>query len=771
MDVAGFLRDMQALPGYGGQIAHVRSIPEREPVYGELREPLSAPLLGALRRAGIESLYSHQAEAIDAVRDGHNVIVSTPSASGKSLCYDLPVLDALTRDRSARALFLFPTKALARDQSRGIADLSPPGRIRHDVFDGDTPVQDRARIRRGSRLVITNPDMLHRGILPNHQAWYELLRRLRFVVVDEAHAYRGVFGSQVANVLRRLRRLCDRFGADPQFVMCSATLANPDEHAERLTGLPFRVIDDDGAPFGGKDFVLWNPPMTDAANGTRRSTIDEAALLLSELMQREVRTLAFVRSRQGAELLTIRARARLAELDASLTGNVATYRGSYLPEDRRRVERDLFEGRLTALAATSAMELGIDVGDLDATVLTGYPGSVASTWQQAGRSGRRGYRALSVLVAQDDPLDQYLMRHPDSFFGQAHESARISPENPYVLKPQLLCAAYEAPLIENDVELFGPDLPRAGGGAGGGRLPADAPGPPAPRGSRRVPGGRGRHQVELGRLLHARGRPVRRGAGDGRRGYGLHAAIPRCRLHAPGGRLPGRGARPGDADRLRASGRRPLLHPGAAPDRDPRAEHLLEQAGRLIHRPPGGGIGLDDRGCPSAAAPARRTRRWARSRSTCRRRATTPSPLWLDIPPDTLAAVRYEGRDLAGGLHAMEHAAIGLLPLFALCDRNDIGGLSTPLHPDTGLPQVFIHDGHPGGVGIAERGYETIEELCEATMSAILECPCESGCPGCVHSPKCGNNNHPLDKAVAVWLLRDILHGPSRPRPAPGAYA
>ena len=458
MDVAAFLRDLRALPGYGGQIAHVRSIPEREAAYAEPREPLSGPIRNALRDAGIESLYSHQAEAVDAVRDGHNVIVSTPSASGKSLCYHLPVLDALTSDRSARAMYLFPTKALARDQERGISELSPSGRIRHDVFDGDTPVRDRARIRRSSRLLITNPDMLHRGILPNHQAWYDLLRRLRFVVVDEAHAYRGVFGSQVANVLRRLRRLCGRFGADPQFIMCSATLANPGEHAERLTGLSFRVVDDDGAPFGGKEFVLWNPPMTDESNGARRSAVHEAALLLSELVLGGVRTLAFVRSRQAAELLTVWARARLTEHEPALAGSVATYRGSYLPEDRRRVESDLFEGRLTALAATSAMELGIDVGDLDATVLTGYPGSVASTWQQAGRSGRRGGRALSVLVAQDDPLDQYLVRHPDSFFGRAHESARISPGNPYVLKPQLLCAAYEAPLIEDDAELFGPDF-------------------------------------------------------------------------------------------------------------------------------------------------------------------------------------------------------------------------------------------------------------------------------------------------------------------------
>ena len=771
MDVAAFLRDLEALPGYGGQIAHVQSIPEREPAYGELREPLSAPLQSALRRAGIESLYSHQAEAVDAVRDGHNVIVSTPSASGKSLCYHLPVLDALTRDRSARALLLFPTKALARDQSRGIAELAPSGgRIRHDVFDGDTPVPERARIRRGSRLVITNPDMLHRGILPNHQAWYELLRRLQFVVVDEAHVYRGVFGSHVANVLRRLRRLCKRFGADPQFIMCSATLANPGEHAERLAGVPFRVIDDDGAPFGGKDFVLWNPPMSDAVNGRRRSPTDEAALLLTELMLRKVRTLAFVRSRQAAELLTIRARARLRELDAALAGRVTAYRGSYLPEDRRRIERDLFEGRLMALAATSAMELGIDVGDLDATVLTGYPGSVASTWQQAGRSGRRGDRALSVLVAQDNPLDQYLMRHPDSFFEQANESARISSENPYVLKPQLLCAAYEAPLIGDDDELFGPDLPALAA-----ELESDG----------FLQMRRGRWHLPAHVEYPAGDVDIRSGSGgfftlvDEQSGAVLETvdeATAYTQLYP--GAVYLHQAEDYLVAELDLETRTAYAGPADVPYYT-QARHLTETRVLNVYSSKPVGSSTVHLGEISVSTTVIAFRR--RSRTTHESLGEQPVDLptqsydtvalWLDFPADTLAAIRSERRDLAGGLHAMEHAAIGLLPLFALCDRNDIGGLSTPLHPDTGRPQVFIHDGHPGGVGIAEHGYEVIEDLCKATMSAIMECPCESGCPGCVHSPKCGNNNHPLDKAVAVRLLRDILYGPSRRRPAPTTYA
>ena len=306
--------------------------------------------------------------------------------------------------------------------------------------------------------MLSNPDMLHLGILPNHRSWYQLLRGLKYVVVDEAHVYRGVFGSHVANVLRRLRRLCLRFGSQPQFILCSATIANPGEHAERLVGLPFRVVEEDGAPYGGKDFLFWNPPMIDMAEGSRRSTNMEAAQLLAALLQKGVRTLAFVRSRRMAELLYVSVRDRLRESSPATAGRVAAYRASYLPEDRRRIERDMFEGRLLGLATTTAMELGIDIGDLDATILSGYPGSIASTWQQSGRSGRRGERALSVLVALDNPLDQYLMRHPESFFGKSHESARISPNNPYVMKPQILCAAYEAPLTARDADLFGSNL-------------------------------------------------------------------------------------------------------------------------------------------------------------------------------------------------------------------------------------------------------------------------------------------------------------------------
>ena len=757
MDVSAFLSHLGNLSWYRGQIVHGEDIPRRSASEGRLDRPLDPRLLQSLDSLGIDFLYSHQAEAINALRRGENVIVATPAASGKSLCYHLPVLEALLEDRASFALYLYPTKALAQDQSRTLSRLTPEGgRVRHGIFDGDTPTSERPGVRRYSQVVITNPDMLHLGILPNHRAWYQLLRGLRYVVIDEAHVYRGVFGSHVANVIRRLRRLCRRFGSDPQFILCSATTANPAEHAEALVGLPFSVVDEDGSPYGGKEFVFWNPPMIDMANGSRRSTNFESTLIFAELLRRHVRTLTFVRSRRLAELLNVYVRDQLRESSPAIVNRVAPYRASYLPEDRRRIERDLFEGRLLGLTTTSAMELGIDIGDLDATILNGYPGSIASTWQQAGRSGRSGERSLSVLVALENPLDQYLMRHPEAFFGKSHESARISPANPYVLKPHLLCAAYEAPLLMADTEFFGPEL-----------------------------------------LWHA------------------DELIADGFLHARSGRwhLTPETSYPAEDVNIRSTS----AHFYTLVDRESGAIlETLDEMSAFLQLHPGAiylhqgepylikELDLESRTADAVKTDApyytevrdfteTRVLNVFKSKPACGTtaylgevnvsttvvgfRRKTPFTdevlgeeyinlpprsydtvaLWFDIPDTTLEHIRIERLDLAGGLHAAEHAAIGVLPLFALCDRNDIGGISTPIHPDTGRPQVFIHDGHPGGVGIAEHGYDVIDELWRATFEVISECPCDSGCPGCIQSPKCGNNNQPLDKEVALLVLRDIL--------------
>ncbi|HAL47218.1 MAG: DEAD/DEAH box helicase [SAR202 cluster bacterium] len=757
MDTEDFLRHLESLLWYQDQMVHVEQIPVRDAMTGQVDPPLDERLYRKLDETGVASLYAHQVEAVHALRQGHNIIVATPAASGKSMCYNLPVIDALLTDRSARALYLYPTKALAQDQEKKLAALIPEERrVRHGIFDGDTPSEDRSSIRRLSQVVISNPDMLHLGILPNHRAWHQFLRGLRYVVVDEAHVYRGVFGSHVSNVMRRLRRLCRAFGNEPQFILCSATIANPAEHAERLVGLPFEVIEEDGSPYGGKDFVFWNPPMIDMAQGSRRSTNGEATQIFSELLRKHVRTMTFVRSRRTAELIYVYVRDQLKPTHPIVAKRIAPYRASYLPEDRRRIERDLFEGRLLGITTTNAMELGVDVGNLDATLITGYPGSIASAWQQAGRSGRRGERSLSVMIAHDNPLDQYLMRHPESFFGKSHESARISPSNPYILKPHLLCAAYEAPLTMADTEFFGPDL----------LWYAD--------------------ELQEDRFMHTQ---------SDRWHLQPEVAYPAEQVNIRSASSDFYTLVEEDSGAILETVSEETafmqLHPGAiylhqgepylikdldleshtayadksdAPFytvvRDYTETRVLntfksKQAGRTT-------IHLGEVNVSTHVVGFRRKSHYTDENLGEEFVDLPPQSydtiaFWFDVPPETLGFITENKLDLAGGLHAVEHAAIGLLPLFALCDRNDIGGISTPLHPDTGQAQVFVHDGHPGGVGVAERGYDVIEDLWQATYEVISECPCEAGCPSCIHSPKCGANNQPLDKELAKLVLKEIL--------------
>ena len=458
MDASRFLDRLRTADWYHRQLVHVESIPPRNATYGTLQQPIHPKLQRLLDDRGLWPLYSHQTEAKNALDGNANVIVATPAASGKSLCYHIAALESILSDRSARALYIYPTKALAQDQLRGLKELGESLPVRASIFDGDTPTAERPSIKRSAQIVLTNPDMLHMGILPNHRTWSRLFQGLRFVVLDEAHIYRGIFGSHTANVLRRLRRICRIYGSSPQFALCSATIANPGELAGGLTGLPSTVIDGDGAPSGGKQFAFWNPPVLDKAGTRRRSSNMEAASLLSELVCQDIRTIAFVRTRRVAELVYLYARRQMQSKGPDLVERISPYRASYLPEDRRRIESALFSGELLGVAATNTLELGIDVGSLDATVITGYPGSISSAWQQAGRSGRGQEESLSVLVGQDNPLDQYLMHHPDAFFGKPIEQALISPANPYVIQPHLLCAGYESPLSHADEDIFGSDF-------------------------------------------------------------------------------------------------------------------------------------------------------------------------------------------------------------------------------------------------------------------------------------------------------------------------
>ena len=757
MDISGFLKRLQTAPEYADQMVHLETIPPREASYAEPAQLLQAALRDALSQQGIDALYKHQATAIDTLASGSHVVVATGAASGKSLCYQLPILYSLLRNRTDRALLLFPTKALAQDQLRSIRSLSQSGvTARVEIFDGDTPREVRSQIKRSAQVVITNPDMLHLGILPNHRTWTRLFRELRYVVLDEAHVYRGVFGSHVANTIRRLRRLCAHYGSAPQFILCSATIANPGELAEALVGEPVTVVDQDGSPFGGKQFVFWNPPLIDRTQALRKSATSETSAMLSSLLQDGVRTLAFTRTRRQVELIYLSTRQQLAERAPHLVNRISPYRASYLPEDRRRIEADLSSGKLLGVATTNALELGIDVGSLDATVLGGYPGSIASAWQQAGRSGRRQEESLSVLIARADPLDQYLMRYPSFFFGQPHEHALISPNNPRVLDPHLLCAAYEAPLSTADAGRFGPGFEERMASLEGQGLvhrrgerwfldtslsyPAESVNIRSTSSS-----SYGVVEQESGALLEQ--------VEEGSAFFQLHPGA--VYLHYGEQYL---------VNRLDLATKTAYVSIQEVPYYTQCRDITDIQVLRILQERHAGAVNVF-LGEVEVSTQVVSYEKKAHFSDDSLGEETLDLPiqrfptvaLWFDLPDALVVDIRRRRLDLAGGLHAAEHAAIGVLPLFAMCDRNDIGGVSTPLHPNTGKPQVFIYDGHAGGIGIAEKGYELIEELWAATLRAVEECPCEDGCPGCIQSPKCGNGNYPLDKGVAAMLLRGAL--------------
>ncbi|WP_433546410.1 DEAD/DEAH box helicase [Streptomyces sp. CA-294286] len=750
------------------RVTHTEHLPPREGSHAVWPHRIRTEVITTIREAGIEHPWTHQAQAAEHALDGESVVIATGTASGKSLAYLAPVLTALLdgseapNGRGATALYLAPTKALAADQRRAVKSLAAPlgNAVRPAVYDGDTPVEEREWVRQYANLVLTNPDMLHRGILPSHPRWSSFLKALRYVVIDECHTYRGVFGSHVAQVIRRLRRLCARYGSEPVFLLASATAAEPAVAAGRLTGLPVAEVADDASPRGELVFALWEPPLTELHGEknapVRRTATAETADLLTDLVLHKIRTVAFVRSRRGAELISLIAKDRLAAVDRSLPHRVAAYRGGYLPEERRALEAALHSGELLGLAATTALELGIDVSGLDAVLIAGYPGTRASLWQQAGRAGRSGEGALAVLVARDDPLDTYLAHHPEALFSQPVESTVLDPDNPYVLAPHLCAAAAEQPLTEADFALFGPACEPL--------LPS----------------------LEAANLLRRRNRSwywTRRDRAtdlaDIRGGGGRPVQI----VEESTGRLLGT---------VDAEAAHTAVHQGAVHLHQGRTylvRHLdLEDSAALVEEadPPYSTTARDTTALSVLSTDE--TVPWGTARlqygsvevthqvvSYLRRKLITGEVLGetkLDLPPrtlrtravwwtlteDDLDTARLTPEILPGALHAAEHAAIGLLPLFATCDRWDIGGVSIPLHPDTLLPTVFVYDGHPGGAGFAERGFHTARAWLTATREAIASCECDAGCPSCIQSPKCGNGNEPLHKRGALRLLTTLLN-------------
>jgi len=742
----------------GEPVTHVEEVPARPGRPADWPEWVPSLLVERLRARGISRPWQHQADAASLARSGSSVVLATGTASGKSLAYQLPVLSTLLDDEKATALYLAPTKALASDQLRSLRSLVLPT-VRAATYDGDTAVPERDWVRAHSRLVLTNPDMLHRGILPSHTRWAAFLRRLRYVVVDECHTYRGVFGSQVAHVLRRMRRVCASYGADPTFVLASATVATPSVSASRLTGVEVTEVTADASPRGPTAFALWEPPLTAARgeNGApvRRAAGSEAARLLADLVVEDARALAFVRSRRGAEVVALSARRHLVDTAPELVDRVAAYRAGYLPEERRALEAALADGTLLGVAATNALELGVDIAGLDAVVLAGFPGTLASLWQQAGRAGREGLGALVVFVARDDPLDTFLVHHPEAVFGRPVEATVLDPENPYVLGPQLCCAAAELALTEGDLPLFGgaaaeavlPDLVRRGL-------------------LRHRPTGwywtaRRRPEVDI---RGTGGEPVRVVEGDTGRVLGTVDVWASHSTVHPGAVYLHQGTSY-VVDELDLTDAVALVHP-EEPDWSTSARDITDI--RVLST-------LRERDLGALTLHHGTVEVTNQVVSYLRRRHLTgevldETPLdmpsrqlrtravWYTLTDAALGGAGLDPADVPGAAHAAEHAAIGLLPLFATCDRWDIGGVSTALHVDTNRMTVFVYDGHPGGAGFAARGYDTAEAWLRATREAVASCECEAGCPSCVQSPKCGNGNEPLDKAGAIRLLDAVLH-------------
>jgi len=734
-----------------GQLVHLERIPARPARTAQLHPPLPARIAARLPDQG---LWSHQVEAISHARAGRSVAVATGTASGKSLCFQIPIAEAVAGETAdgmpATALLLYPTKALAQDQLRAITELDFPGLVAA-TYDGDTGPEERAWVRGNANVVLTNPDMLHVGLLPHHERWATFLMRLRYVVLDELHTLRGIFGSHVAHLVRRLRRLCAHYGASPTFIFGSATIGRPGALASALCGLEVEEVLDDGSPHGERLFALWNPPLLDEALGIRGSANVETAALMASLVAAGFRTIAFCRSRKSTELVAGDVKRRLG---AGADDTVRPYRGGYLPAERREIEAELFGGKLKGVVATTALELGVDVGGLDACVLNGFPGTIASMWQQAGRAGRTQRRSLAVLVAGADQLDQWLMAHPNDVFTRSPEPAVVNPTNPFVLQPHIGCAAYEQPLTTDDDLWWGEALEE------------------------------GVRKLVLDDQLRIRqGRAVWAGRGSPAWGVGLRSGgTGEFRIADAHGELIG------TVDEARAF---ELVHPGAVYLHQGQAYRVdqldLEDRAAIVETTSGDeqtqarsetsirileGEAVKDVGRArlhlGAVEVTERVTGYQRKDTSSGKVLGTESlelpptrlitrAFWYVVPAPVLADAGVSPAAAPGTLHAAEHAGIGILPLFTICDRWDVGGVSTSFQADTAAPTIVIYDGYAGGAGIAELGFEAGRRHLEATLDVVAGCPCERGCPSCVQSPKCGNWNEALDKAGAIALLEMIL--------------
>lgn len=746
MNLSEYAQALKIHRDFGQAFVDHRYTPPVDPAFGELPD-LDPPLRDLLTGQGIQRLYTHQVAALSALRQGRNVLVSTPTASGKSLIYILAVLEEIALHPTATALCLFPLKALAQDQRKTLGPwISEFGRhgLTAEIYDGDTSPYHRKRIRGANPgILITNPDMLHRGLLAYPEHWERFLGSLAYVVLDEVHAYRGIFGSHVNQVLRRLRRVCRHLGSDPRFILLSATVSNPKEFGEKLVEVPVEVIDLEGAPRAGQHFLCFNPP---------ESGNFFAAKLFKECVTRGLRTIVFTQSRKITELIHL----WISKLAPAFRERISSYRAGFLPEERREIERRLASGDLMGVVSTSALEMGIDIGSLDVCLLVGYPGTIMNTWQRGGRVGRSGRESMILLLAKPDALDQYFMRHPEELFSRSYEAAVLDPHNPTVVRAHLPCAAREIPLSLEDAAFWPEDLPgHLETLEQEGRLYRTAEGEPLWFCGRKSP----HLEVDLRAsgetfTIFEEGNSRVIGTVDGIKAFKechagavyLHRArqylVDRLDLekrnifaHSSDLRYFTRPRAEKETEILRISRSRPRRQFVVREGTLKVTETIVAYEKRGVH-------GQELLGVFPLELPPQRFETVG---------------FWVEIAPRIRAFVEKKGLHFMGGIHAIEHAAIGIFPLFALCDRNDIGGISYPHHPQVGSSAVFLYDGVAGGVGLASRGFEVIVELLERALDVVGSCPCEEGCPSCIHSPKCGSGNKPLDKAAAILLLEALL--------------
>jgi DEAD/DEAH box helicase domain-containing protein len=732
-------------------IVHIQEIPAQEARFGELEQALPEKIGAYIRNKEIK-FYSHQAEAINKARQGKNVIITTPTASGKTLAFNIPVFDALENDKKATALYIYPSKALTNDQLKVLQETEKGSGIKADanVYDGDTPAEQRAFIRENSRIILTNPYGLHL-YLPWHNLWRSFFGNLKYIVIDEAHVYRGVFGSNVAMLLRRLLRICSYYHANPQIILSSATIANPQEHAQKLTGKIFEIVSNDGSPRGKKSFVFWNPPFTNQEKTIRRSTHQETKDLLTLAVLKNLQTLCFTTSRQMAELITRWTKEDLKRRNPKLYRSVTAYRAGYLPQERRDIENRLKTKDLIGLVSTNALELGIDIGSLDAVIISGYPGTVISTWQQAGRAGRSKSDSTVTLVAFQNPLDQYFMKHPQDFFDRPHEQAIIDLHNRQITSGHIMCAADELPITDADKEFF-PEL--------------------------------------FHESIQALGQKnLVRKTSKGWIYCGVERATRIVNLESISGKTVQVLCNGQILETLPLNKAYEEAHTGAillhqgetyhceeldlngftVKVRKENSNHYTETQKTVdvaIKKT------LKETQTPlqTALGDLTITENYPsyviKSSDVIIKKVTLDLPsssfstvgMWFIVPESIREEIEEAGCSFEGGLHAVEHAMIAMAPIFAMCDRWDIGGMSTALHVDTKKATVFIYDGFEGGIGISENLYSNIKPLLQKTLKLIETCECKEGCPSCIYSPKCGNGNEPLDKKAARLILQRLIN-------------